>query len=490
MAALYTLRLVSTAWRDVVDRMPSLWTIISSTFPDDVNRTSLTRSGSSPLMIYFPGWYMDISPRFYKFLPIIEPHLQRCSFLALQLDPDFVDEVPWQSLPRVAALKILVEELPDEDTKIIEIPDKILENIRDIDLDGQIPVNWPRTLGHLRGLRTLVLQELSNNTITQEQILSVLLASPGIETLVINQLEIEDPPSNLSPSAEPISLPQLRSVTITTGGLLTNHLLRRIRPPPVVETLRINRRNIPSHITTSFWEETMASWVPPVQRLYQNSSERVVGLNPTIGCYLQACRDHSLSIEFTGLPIPAALRWIQDVITAVDGGPGVLWLYAWDSVLEGNDILEVLQTIQGLTEISVSRIYRLSQSPVEALLKVLGEPTADSIGTPDPRPTFPTLQKLSLHDWKWELDGIMDMVQRRYSMQSTGGQQVPELTLDISPLCRWYLPETETKIIPFYAAKALRELDGVKELRMGSSMWHWEFLAVIWDEEASAPARG
>ncbi|KAG8914294.1 hypothetical protein FRC01_004135, partial [Tulasnella sp. 417] len=400
-------------------------------------------------MIYFPGTYVQTDSHFREFLPIIEPHLQRCSFFALWLDLDFVDEVPFLSLPRLSSLKIFIGESAADDippVKNIKIPEETLENTRDIDLGGQVPVDWARTLGHLRGLRTLTLDEVSDNTTDQEQIFSVLLASPGIEALVINGVEIEDRRSNISPSTELISLPKLRSVTLMNSGLLTNNVLRRIRPPPEMAKLEIDQMNIPSHLATSFWEETMAPWVPHVQQLYQNSSKRLVALHPGRGIVDGCC----CSVD-------------SGVISAVDGGPGGLRLYVEHPAVEENDILAVLQRMRGLTEIWVKQLYCLSRPPVDALLNMLGEPTADSIGTPDPRPTFPDLQKLGLQDWMWELDDFMDMVQRRYSMRSTAGQQFPDLTLDISPLHRWYTPEIKKKIISFWTAKALRDLDGVKK---------------------------
>ncbi|KAG8910957.1 hypothetical protein FRC01_006024 [Tulasnella sp. 417] len=493
MAALYTLRLVSTAWKDMVDRMPFLWAVISSTFPGDVNRTSLIRSGSSSLVIYFPEIDRQTDSDFREFLPIIKPHLQRCSFLALWLNSDFfVDEVPWPSLQRLATLKIFVDGwLADNITlvKNIEIPDEILENIRDIDLGGEIPVDWARTLGPLRNLRALTLDGVSDNPVDQEQIFSVLLASPGIETLVISRIEIQDPPSNLPPSTEPISLPELRSVTLKTGGLFTNNLLRRIQPPPDMAKLEINPINVPPRFATSFWEETMAPWVPQVQQLYNNCSERAVDLSPLTGCFLQAYPEYSLSIKFKGLSMTAALRWIHGSISAVDEGPGGLRIQAEHRAFEGNEILAIIQTIQGLTEIMVEPAYDLSRPQAGALLNVLGEPTADSIGTPNPRPTFPALQKLILHDWIWKLDDLMDMIQRRYSTRSTGGQQVPDLMLDISPLWLRLLPGIQREIISFCTVKTFRELDGVKEVRMGGAMEDGS-LAVIWDEEESAPVWG
>ncbi|KAG9040469.1 hypothetical protein FS837_000572 [Tulasnella sp. UAMH 9824] len=174
MAALYILRRVSTIWKEIVDGAPSLWTVICASFPENVIRTSLVRSGSSPLMIFFPG-----RTAFREFLLIIEPHLHRCSTLALRIDSELVDTVPSLSPLRLVALKIRIDvhytRIPREVIPFkreIEISNEALENIRAVDLT-RAPMDWARTLEHLRGLRSLALGGVYDNTITVEQILSV-----------------------------------------------------------------------------------------------------------------------------------------------------------------------------------------------------------------------------------------------------------------------------------------------------------------------------
>ncbi|KIO25920.1 hypothetical protein M407DRAFT_8145 [Tulasnella calospora MUT 4182] len=432
-------------------------------------------------------------------LELVEFVLQ-CGSLALQLDLEFIDEVPCLSPLRLVALKIVIDMDPALQpaeifpfTSDIEISEEALENIRAVDLT-LVPMDWATTLEHLRGLRTLALDGVYDNTITQEQISSVLLASPGIETLTIVDMEIKDPPSSLSQSAEPISLPQLQSITLMTDGPSTNGLLRRIRPPPDMIEFDIRPKNFPSHdVATSFWQETMAPWVPVVQQLYVDSDKPGVRLLPQAASCLQASSEGLLVIEFNGLTMAGALLWIWYVIGAVadvEDGPAGFQIWTKDSAFESDGALEILQKLPGLTEISVEPANHFSRPSLEPLFNVLAKPTTDSIDTPEPRPTFPALQKLTIHNWSWELDIFMDMVRRRYSMRSTCRQQVPDLTLDISSMQLWMEPWREKTIISFSDATALLELDGVREVRMGCVIRHSGTLAVIWDEEGSRPAWG
>ncbi|KAG8956411.1 hypothetical protein FRC00_005009, partial [Tulasnella sp. 408] len=495
MAALYILRRVSTMWNDIVDGTPSLWAVICASFPENVICTSLVRSGSSPLVIYFPGSW-SITPAFREFLPSIEPHFHRCSSLALRIDSELVDSVPSLSTLRVVALKICIDVDPRwrpidviPFTKEIEISDEALENIRAVDFT-QVPMDWTRTLEHLRGLRTLTLDGVYDDTITHEQILSALAASPCIETITISDMEIGDPPLGLCPSMEPISLPHLRFITLITGGAFTNGLLRRIRPSSELTKLEIRPKSFPPHVATSFWHETMVPWIPVVQRLCQSSSGPAVHLIHRTRCRLESHSGDHLSLDLGDLSQAAALRWIQDVISPVtDVEKWGLELWAYGGPFGNDGVLETIQTMWGLTTIIISPVNRFFWSSLEALFNVLGQPTTDSAGTPAPKSTFPTLQKLVLHTWKWELNIIMEMLKKRYSMRSLYRHQIPDLALDLSTL----EPSSRGRrgtIISFSDAKALRELDGVKEVRMGWARTQPGILAVIWDEEKSVPAWG
>ncbi|KAG8916165.1 hypothetical protein FRC00_000504, partial [Tulasnella sp. 408] len=361
MAALSILRRISTVWKDVVDGTPSLWTIISATFPEDVNRTSLVRSGSSPIVIYFPGGSWSSAPPFREFLQSIEPHLYRCSSLALRIDPEVVDEVPNLSSLRLVALKIEIDVDPTwmpgdalPYSREIEISDEALGIIRAVDFN-QVPIDWRRTLEHLKGLRTLVLDGVYDNSITHEHVFNVLVASPGLENLTICDMRIADSQSSLSPPTESISLPQLLSITLMTDGCLTNDLMRIIRPPPDVIELDIRPRNFPSNIAMPFWYETMGPWVPTVQQLYVDSDRPVFHLIPQGECRLATYSDYIVFIEFKGLSMSAALLWIHHVIgpvTDVDGGPEGLQISIHDPDFEDHEVLAILQTMPAVTEIS------------------------------------------------------------------------------------------------------------------------------------------
>ncbi|KAG8955774.1 hypothetical protein FRC00_005281 [Tulasnella sp. 408] len=363
-------------------------------------------------------------------------------------ESDLIGSVPSLSPLRLVALKIRTDpshiRLPGEVipfTREIEISDEALEKIRAVNFT-RAPMNWVRTMEHLTGLRTLALDGVYGNTITLDHILSVLVSSPSVETLSISYMEIKHPPSSLHPLIEPILLPHLRSITLDTNGALINGLMRRIRPSPEITKLYIRPTDSPSQIPASFWHETMV----------------------------------------------AALQWIQDVVGPVANVENWgLQLRVSGTAFENEGALAFIQTMRDLSAIIVGHLEWPSR---EAFIGLFGQPTTDSAGTPAPKSTFPTLQKLVYANWRWKLDIMMDMIKKRYSIRSLYRQQIPDLTLELynlEPMLRHW---RDRPIISFLDKKALLELDGVKEVRMGCVEKRPGMLAIVWDEEKSLPAWG
>ncbi|KAG8949104.1 hypothetical protein FRC04_009050 [Tulasnella sp. 424] len=506
MAGLYTLRSVSTLWRDVVDGTPSLWTVISSTFPPEVNRTSLARSGTYPLIIYSPGpRWRETPPPLREFLQTVKPHLHRWGSVALRLssDSESVEDLPRFTSLRLDTLKIDIVVEPEweaaeilQATKHIEISDETLRNIQFVDL-SLVPMDWSRAFRNFRDLRSLSLDGVSaGGAITHQQILDVLAASPNLETLLFKDLETQDPPSDPSLSTGRIFLPKLQSITLMTNGLLlTESVLRAIQVPPNIGRLDIRPTSFPTpEAAASFWLSTMVPWAPVAQQIYQESYQSAIRLISDGASHLETYFDeYGLFIEFEGLSMISALLWIRDVIGAVamieEGGS--LQMYSDYVVLERDDVLAILQMMQGITEISVELPTGSRKPSLEALLNVLAQPTADTIHTTDPIPSFPGLESLVLFDWRWGLDSILDMLQRRFSMRSTTRYHVPDIDLDMSTYVPWPMGrEGSRAIVPFSTLKALRELDGVGEVRTTFRSKQSGTPAVIWDEESSFPAWG
>ncbi|KAG8949105.1 hypothetical protein FRC04_009051 [Tulasnella sp. 424] len=499
MAELYTLRRVSTLWRDVVDGTPSLWTVISSTFPPEVNQTSLARSGAYPLLIYSPGpRWGETPPPLREFLQTVKPHLHRWGSVALRLSSESVEDLPRFTSLRLDTLKIDIGVEPEweaaeilQATKQIEISDETLRNIQFVDLT-LVPMDWSRAFRNFRDLRSLSLDGVyGGGAITHQQILDVLAASPNLETLLFTDLEIQD---HSSPSTRQIFLPRLQSITLTTSGPLTESVLRAVQVPPNIGQLDIRPTSfLTPDAATSFWLSTMVPWAPVVQQLYQESYKSVIRLMANGTSRLETYFDeHGLFIEFKGLSTISALLWLRDVIGAVamieEGGS--LRVYSKSMLMERDDVLAVLQTIPGITEISVELPTDGRKPSLEPLLNVLAQPTADTIHTTDPIPSFPCLTSLDLREWRWGLHGILDTLQRRYSMRSTTRHHVPDLNLDMSTYLPWSIGIISREIIPFSTLKALRELNGVGVVRTGFLGGQSGTAAVIWDEEASSPAWG
>lgn len=110
-----------------------------------------------------------------------------------------------------------------------------------------------------------------------------------------------------------------------------------------------------------------------MQRLCQNSHKSDVRLPLQAVCRLEAYSKLSLFIEFTGLPVAAALLWTQDVIGAVvddDGGSGGLQLLVHHPTLVDNGIVEFLQKMSGLIEVLVEPVERSFLAVADSTLQL------------------------------------------------------------------------------------------------------------------------
>ncbi|KAG8951485.1 hypothetical protein FRC04_006017 [Tulasnella sp. 424] len=141
---LFSLRHVSTLWRDLIDSTPSLWTLVSSTWSPEAIKMVLCRSGSCPLIIHHPSPDLPDDPdkdevEFAReFLRIVNPHRPRWAIAIFQLPLELITEFFDTPIARLDALKLSMtdEEALEEPavpltptiTEILEISSTSIES--------------------------------------------------------------------------------------------------------------------------------------------------------------------------------------------------------------------------------------------------------------------------------------------------------------------------------------------------------------------------
>ncbi|KAG8976346.1 hypothetical protein FRB90_009232, partial [Tulasnella sp. 427] len=236
---LYTLRRVCKLWKTVADATPVLWTLVSSTFSDEVNRTSLIRSGTCALSIYYGDQQSPhpraISQPLPKFLSLIDSHHHRWGSVALEIPPEEILDVPYFSSQQMVALKIRLQSPshgPSPELNwYLKISAETASQIEVLEL-VQVPMDQPQALSLLKRLRTLIMERVSGRHTTYADIMNTIAMNTGIETLYLIGIELTDTNTNSNLDMRPISLPNLKSILLWTDFTLATQVLKRVQVVP------------------------------------------------------------------------------------------------------------------------------------------------------------------------------------------------------------------------------------------------------------------
>ncbi|KAG9041319.1 hypothetical protein FS837_012418 [Tulasnella sp. UAMH 9824] len=236
MKSLFSLRLVSKTWRDIVDGTPSFWVVLTSTVPVNVNLTTLTRSGGAPLIVHFgpspiPAWnhLYDTSVQPDEFTDLVVPLRDRWKVVCV--DGDAVPTVG----KYLTSPAPMLETVRLHTTPVSGVPRVALQllggetlNIQQLYLHGPaILIHWDFCT--LRGLKHLRLAYIDGHGLTTDVILDILAVSPELEHLSIKSMSF---PVSTAPPLHPISLRHLRTIEfmfLPGNGMFS--LLRHIEAP-------------------------------------------------------------------------------------------------------------------------------------------------------------------------------------------------------------------------------------------------------------------
>lgn len=177
-------------------------------------------------------------------------------------------------------------------------------------------------------------------------------------------------------------------------------------------------------------------------------------------CFWQA-EDNGCSFNITThkMHSRSLLRWAKAVVDQDEPQPG-LHVVTNTGIIRELDALPTLKNIQSLTKLTV---YTTSEPRGISLLDGFGEVGSDGLGVTI---GCPSLHALDLRGWSFGLEGILEVMKKRFPKQFTATKPIPELEMDISHSCRWF-DLFKPQIITLDAITELRGINGVNSVRLG-----------------------
>ncbi|KAG8943901.1 hypothetical protein FRC04_002442 [Tulasnella sp. 424] len=207
MEAISSLATISRTWRNAIIGTPSLWGLLSTELPPHINRISLQRSGTCPLMVTVLSWPNEPSSA-DELLDIALPHRDRWSHVDLGFIPR-VREYLTSPAPRLETLDLLVDHQTATDLEPIDLFGGYAPSLQDISIYGGYIEFGSEVFRELRRLR---LDSIQNESIPADQVLAILSASPLLELLGIVGVKLGFTPLPPSSTRTPIQLPHLKSI--------------------------------------------------------------------------------------------------------------------------------------------------------------------------------------------------------------------------------------------------------------------------------------
>ncbi|KIO27488.1 hypothetical protein M407DRAFT_23301 [Tulasnella calospora MUT 4182] len=486
---LYELRRVSSTWRDVIDGTPSLWMLVSSSWPREVVEAALSRSAASPLIVHHIPPTRDDNSTASGFIRLVNPHRLRWVAAVFALPRQILPEIMDAPTPRLGTLKLAKARgsLTWGNNGTIHCTPTFvntLANLEHLNLN-HFPFNWEEVAGTLSKLRTLMLTN-QRHCITFDRLFQMIGNNLLLEEIVLIDIE----PGGGSPvlwNPDPVLPPQLRIFRLQGNVKFLNDIISRVQLPPTLEALVVIVATASwSQSDASLWIKMMSPLSATIQRLHERNGPSTISLTDEAACFWKTeARSYTgFKLEFRNLGPALALKCFASLENTLYRTKDVphLSFVAGSAVIEDPDMLAALVTIQTLKCIQIS--IEVGNLQLVRFFEVLGttNPNANSETM-----SFPHLKHLKLCEWRSDIDGIIQAMKQRFSRGLGAGPSRPHYRLRVdltAPRPVWFAdPERPKVIVSIDKLKELRDIVGIRSVRSGRSVKQPGMLAVVWSEE-------
>ncbi|KAG9042853.1 hypothetical protein FS837_010303 [Tulasnella sp. UAMH 9824] len=418
---LYSTRMVSRAWRNVVDSTPSLWNVVSDWVPLHVNSTSIERSGSYPLDVYITN--DTFQPRLAKkhtpieLLALASKEVRRWSKVSLWLpSSDACSTYLTSPAPLLRDLHVKSSNW-DIVTTPVTLFGGIAPRLEVLQVD-RVPIDWNSSFVH--GLRELYLSDMFDEQISAQQVLDILASAPLLQAISICNSSLDHHPQPFQIRTPVIHLPNIDSIEFDDIEIKTTEVIISSIRAPNCRSLMIIGSDDDEMDPSGFLE-----WLGH----FNDFLRRTLSANGKSSMHIS---DEGMRWESS--QSPASLSSLEFIMDLRCGAPatGVGWATGIVGVgfQEVEHNLEVCLAHDGFDEgdLAAYRSFSSCRSVTKLILdedhthtgqilELLGTWQEPEDGR-DPLPGFPSLRILVLttsSGCRWTLDDLELSVSRRFS---------------------------------------------------------------------------
>ncbi|KAG9046292.1 hypothetical protein FS837_004689 [Tulasnella sp. UAMH 9824] len=458
--------LVCHHWNHLFSNTPSLWTKIkgSAETSNVIITRALEMSQDSPLDVDYDGTDGSRAlDRQHAFLSTIFPHTHRWrkATLSIYEAAQALEPMTTLSAPLLESLFLWACDDPawarDEPLDIFggRPPPRLQE------LTLNIPVPWnPKTLCNLKALRIMSIEHL---TPSLDQLFAILPASPGLETLSINNVTFSGGAS--APIPNPLHMPTLQKLSlILIPPVIINRILAAIRAPKC--KFGSLRPTVPVDPV-----ETLLT--PDISHFFHHfrsgAGAGTIFCNiGGVGIYWEGPWDISLEVENIRMA-RRILDWI--FVSPEPNSPAVPFRLAidWSDPLMVEDIVAVMADTE-----AVYRVDFGDDAPLAGTLGMFATGGLEEAGARTP--VFPRLKEIFIHksldDDEWE--NLLRMLHGRQGDIETrdGDHRVNPLnSLEFGT--DWYMEDEESFINEFNSIHCPSHLEEVRKLLGHDGKLRW-----------------
>ncbi|KAG8946925.1 hypothetical protein FRC04_011352 [Tulasnella sp. 424] len=396
MQEIYSLRLVSKSWKELIEDTATLWTHVSTRYPTAVIRDCLRRSNNYPLRIEIRHVQVPIHFRnaLISRLQLLQSHSYRWRSVTYNYFRD----------PRLI--------LTNADGQCRRRTGQALKHVK---VHGLL-LPWSSSL--LRGLETLSLEV--PGTVPVDEIINLFDKNPALKSFELYSEGTPDSQSDQTASwpANPafdITAHSLENVTVRTRN---PHFARQIMSRvsmPNCESLNLSTGFATLDDTHTLYN-TLAQFVPKIKRALSLGGRTRLIWDPEAELTYEWCGyleydAFQFDLEFSGVEPDIIIEWIRN-FAAVSGSQVEL-----EVCLVASD-METAQRLGGCNEITKLDIECQSgftwddADEITPLMDLLGDARVDPFDNLSW--AFPNLKELSLRFPAYELMKVFNMLSRRY----------------------------------------------------------------------------